>query len=71
MCYSRFVAAGMDVRVEDSNSLGRVDMAVHFNANICLFEVEVVDLEPTGAAMAQLKARPTRTSISTLGSRSI
>ena len=43
--------------VEDSSSHGRVDMAVRFNGQVYLFEFKVVELEPEGAAMAQLKAR--------------
>ena len=32
-------------------------MAVRFNGNVYLFEFKVVELEPEGAAMAQLKER--------------
>ena len=39
----------------------RVDMAVHFNDNIYLFEFKVVELASDGAAMAQLQAKDTRT----------
>ncbi len=55
--YSYFAGLGLDVRVEDSTSHGRLDMAVCFNANVYLFEFKVVELEPGGAAMAQLKER--------------
>ena len=55
--YSYFAGLGLDVRVEDSTSHGRLDMAVLFNANVYLFEFKVVELEPEGAAMAQLKER--------------
>ena len=55
--YSHFAAAGLDVVVEDSSNLGRVDMAVRFNNQVYLFEFKVVELTPGGAAMAQLKAR--------------
>ena len=48
---------GFDVTVEDSSSHGRVDMAVHFNDNIYLFEFKVVEMASEGAAMAQLKAK--------------
>ena len=55
--YSYFAALGLDITVEDSSSHGRVDMAVHFNDNIYLFEFKVVELASEGAAMAQLKAK--------------
>ena len=55
--YSYFAGLGLDVRVEDSTSHGRLDMAVCFNANVYLFEFKVVELAPEGAAMAQLKER--------------
>ena len=55
--YSYFAGLGLDVTVEDSSSQGRLDMAVCFNANVYLFEFKVVELEPAGEAMAQLKER--------------
>ena len=55
--YSYFAGLDLDVRVEDSTSHGRLDMAVCFNANVYLFEFKVVELAPEGAAMAQLKER--------------
>ena len=55
--YSYFAGLGLDVRVEDSSSHGRLDMAVLFNDNIYLFEFKVVELASAGAAMAQLKER--------------
>ena len=55
--YSYFAGLGLDVTVEDSTSHGRLDMAVLFNANVYLFEFKVVELEPEGKAMAQLKER--------------
>ena len=57
MFYSYFAGLGLDVKVEDSTSQGRLDMAVRFNANVYLFEFKVVELEPEGAAMSQLKER--------------
>ena len=55
--YSYFAGLGLDVRVEDSSSHGRLDMAVLFNAHVYLFEFKVVEMAPAGAAMAQLKER--------------
>ena len=55
--YSYFAALGLNITVEDSSSHGRVDMTVHFNDNIYLFEFKVVELSSEGAAMAQLQAK--------------
>ena len=55
--YSYFAGLGLNITVEDSSSQGRVDMAVHFNDNIYLFEFKVVELASDGAAMAQLQAK--------------
>ena len=57
--HAHFLALGteLEVTVEDSGSRGRVDMAVRFNGNVYLFEFKVVEKDPTGAAMTQLKAK--------------
>ena len=55
--YSHFVAAGMDVRVEESSSHGRADMAVLFNGNVYVFEFKMVDREPQGLALVQIRER--------------
>ena len=55
--YSYFAALGLDVRVEDSTSHGRLDMAVVFNEHVYLFELKVVELAGEGAALAQLRSR--------------
>ena len=55
--YSYFAALGLDVKVEDSTSHGRLDMAVRFNDNVYLFEFKVVEMAPESAAMAQLKEK--------------
>ncbi len=55
--YSYFASLGLDVRVEDSSSHGRTDMAVLFNNNVYLFEFKVVEMASAGAAMAQLQER--------------
>ena len=44
-------------------------MAVRFNANVYLFEFKVVELEPEGAAMSQLKERRYADKYRHLGSR--
>ena len=55
--YSYFAALGLDIRVEDSSSHGRLDMAVLFGGRVYLFEFKVVEMALDGAAMAQLKAK--------------
>ena len=55
--YSYFAGLGLNITVEDSSSHGRVDMAVHFNDNIYLFEFKVVELASEGGAMAQLQEK--------------
>ena len=55
--YSYFAGLGLNITVEDSSNHGRVDMAVHFNNNIYLFEFKVVELASDGAAMAQLQEK--------------
>ena len=57
VCYSWFVALGLDVTVEDSSSLGRVDLAVRHRGNVYLFEFKVVEMEPEGGALEQLQTR--------------
>ena len=55
--YSWFAASGLDVRVEDSTSQGRLDMAVLFNDQVYLFELKTVGKAPEGNVMAQLEER--------------
>ena len=55
--YSCFAAQGFDLVPEDSSSVGRADMTVRFDGNLYLFEFKTVDKDPTGEAIAQLKAK--------------
>ena len=55
--YSCFAALGLEVTVEDSTSHGRLDMAVVFNEHVYLFEFKVVESQPDGEALAQLRER--------------
>ena len=55
--YSYFASLGLDIRVEDSSSHGRTDMAVLFNDKVYLFEFKVVEQASAGSAMGQLQAR--------------
>jgi len=55
--YAYFAALGLDIVLEDASRLGRLDMAVRFNGQVYLFEFKVVELEPEGAALQQIKDR--------------
>ena len=55
--YSHFAALGLDVRVEDATSHGRIDMAVLYAGRVFLFEFKVVERQATGAALQQIKDR--------------
>ena len=53
--YSYFAALGLDVIVEDSSNHGRLDIALKFNNQVYLFEFKVVELNPDGKALQQIK----------------
>jgi len=53
--YSYFAALGLDIRLEDPSNFGRIDMTVLFDGQIFLFEFKVVELNPAGAALQQIK----------------
>jgi hypothetical protein len=53
--YSHFAALGLDIRVEDSTSHGRIDMAVLFQGVVYLFEFKVVERAAKGTALQQLQ----------------
>ena len=55
--YSHLAAAGLDVTVEDSSSRGRADLVVRCAAQVHLFEFKVVEMAPSGTALAQLRQR--------------
>ncbi len=55
--YSHFVAAGMDVRAEESTARGRSDLAVLHGGGVYLFEFKVADGKPQGRALAQIRER--------------
>ena len=55
--FSYFAALGYDLTVEDATSHGRVDLAVRAGGQVYLFEFKVVEMEPEGAALAQLQSR--------------
>jgi len=43
--------------VEEAASQGRVDLSLRFNEQVYLFEFKVVELEPEGRALEQLKRK--------------
>jgi hypothetical protein len=53
--YAYFAALGLDIVPEESSNAGRLDMAVRFNGQVYLFEFKVVELEPEGRALQQIK----------------
>jgi len=55
--YAYFCALGLEVRVEEATSKGRLDMAVFFEGRCYLFEFKVVEEGPEGRALEQLKER--------------
>ncbi len=55
--YAYFTAAGLKCVVEDSTSKGKLDMAVFYKNRCYLFEFKVVELEPEGKALEQIKRK--------------
>jgi len=55
--YAYFASLGLDLTPEDASSRGRLDLALRFNGQIYLFEFKVVEVEPEGQPLQQLKAR--------------
>ena len=53
--YSYFAALGLNIAVEESTNLGRLDMAVRFEGRVYIFEFKVVELVPDGRALQQIK----------------
>lgn len=52
-----FAALGLDIRLEDATSEGRIDMTVLFDGAVFIFEFKVVEDNPGGRALEQIKAR--------------
>lgn len=52
-----YASIGLDIRCEVVTNKGRIDMSVLFNNHIYIIEFKVVEQNPEGSAMAQLKAR--------------
>jgi hypothetical protein len=53
--YAYFASLGLDIVPEESSNAGRLDMALRFNGQVYLFEFKVVELEPEGRALQQIK----------------
>ncbi len=55
--YSHLAALGLDLRVEDATSHGRIDLTVLYGGQVFLFEFKVVNATASGAALRQIQAR--------------
>ncbi len=55
--YAYFASLGLDLTPEESSNAGRLDLGLRFNGQIYLFEFKVVELEPEGRALQQIKNR--------------
>ncbi|HMV76325.1 MAG TPA: AAA family ATPase [Leptospiraceae bacterium] len=55
--YSYFAAAGIEVRVEDSTNLGRMDMTAVLNGRCFIMEFKVNEMTSSGNALAQLRKK--------------
>ena len=55
--YSCFAASGLDVVVEDSTSLGRVDMVVRTPRRVWLFEFKIAETSQPGEGLRQMHER--------------
>ncbi len=53
--YCYLAALGMEIHLEDSTNFGRIDMTVLFAGQVFLFEFKVVEMNPAGTALQQLK----------------
>ncbi len=53
--YSYFAALGLHIQLEEATNQGRIDMTVLFNHQVFLFEFKVVELNPAGKALQQIK----------------
>ena len=55
--YSHLAALGLDLTAEEASRHGRIDLTLKFNGGVWLFEFKVVELEPDGRALQQIKDR--------------
>ena len=52
--YTYFATSGLDITVEDSTNLGRVDMAIRCAGHTYVFEFKIAETTTPGAAMQQM-----------------
>ena len=57
LTYSHFAAAGLDVRVEEMTSHGRLDMAVVCPGHVHLYGFKVVNGKPEGRTLERMRER--------------
>lgn len=55
--YAYFAAAGIEVRVEDSTNLGRMDMVAILNGRCYIMEFKVNEMTSAGSALEQLQKK--------------
>lgn len=55
--YSHFLATGLNVVVEESMNIGRMDIVLRFDDRIYIFEFKVVEHVGKGAALRQIKEK--------------
>ena len=64
--YSYFASLGLELILEDTTNLGRIDMTLKFNNQIYIFEFKVVEMAPEGNALQQIKDKAYADKYSTL-----
>ncbi|MCB1156548.1 MAG: ATP-binding protein [Leptospiraceae bacterium] len=55
--YCYFTALGLDVRAEEPNNNGQVDMTVFIEKKVYVFEFKVIELTEKGSALEQIKKK--------------
>ncbi len=55
--YAYLASLGLDLTPEETSHAGRLDLALRFKGQVYLFEFKVVELEPEGRALQQIKDR--------------
>ena len=65
--YSCFAASGLDVVVEDSTSLGHVDMAVRTPMRVWLFEFKIAEASQRGEGLRQMNEAGVRRQVPSRG----
>jgi len=58
--YSHFASLGLDIRVEDATSLGRIDMTLLFNGQVFIFEFKVLPSKKTPSKNEPSKDVPSK-----------